>query len=449
MNRFLTVLSACVDACVAAGIVLGVPLAAFSLIWLIQDGMSTDMNTYAAAASAIWLLSAGVTIRFSADLSSLGASSNSTQLIVSLTPLLLTSVFLVLGYRAGRKVAHFRSVRGAWLVVAAVQLGLTAAIRSWAESSGTVRLGIASWILPVAVFVVPFVLGSFDVGRRGVEASREGAFVQRALRAVSTWVDTIGDHHRAGPGRAEEPGGDAGGSISAFLSPTAQAVRLAAAIVAAVVAGSAVSLALTFVIHWTDIVTLFEGLHAGVVGVIVLSVAQLMYVPNAVIWSAAWLSGVGFSFGTGSSVSPIGTQTGPLPSFPILGALPPGELSWGFLGLAVPLLAVAVAVLVVGRRYVRALAGASSPWRVWAVTSLGAVVASAAVFGVLAALSAGSLGVGRLVDVGPNGFAVAGALAGLFAVVVLPATAVLLRRQLRVSAGFTPTYRDPFSGAES
>ena len=56
---------------------------------------------------------------------------------------------------------------------------------------------------------------------------------------------------------------------------------------------------------------------------------QLAFVPNAVIWSAAYALGSGFALGAGSVIAPAATQLGMVPGIPLLGALPspgPGDL---------------------------------------------------------------------------------------------------------------------------
>lgn len=461
MNRIITLLSAAVDALIAAGIVLGIPLAAFSLLWLINDGMATDMSAYGSAASAIWLLANGVTITFSADLSGLVGVSDPVNLVFSLMPLLLTVVIVTLAFRSGRRIARLPALYPAWILVALVQVGITAIVNGWATAGGVVQVGPSAWIFPVLVYLVPLVIGSLSAATSGAAQPDESTsdlssavvpverrYVQRILRAGAAWVDTIG-----APAGSENTFSPRRGSaqtavVSTFLSAAGEAAQLAAATIVATVCGTALVFTVAVVAHWADIVTLFESLHADILGVIVIAVAQLLYVPNAVLWTTAWLSGAGFAFGTGSAISPIGTQTGPLPALPILAAMPAGDLQWGYLGLAVPLLAAAVGVLLVGPRYARALASAPSPWAVWVVTSLGAVLAAAAALGIAAALSAGSLGVGRFLDVGPHGFAVFGALLALYTVVVLPATAVLLRRQRRDLRGVTPTYENPLAADE-
>ena len=90
--------------------------------------------------------------------------------------------------------------------------------------------------------------------------------------------------------------------------------------------------------------SLNDALGAGAVGSVLLLLAQLAYVPNAVIWAVCFTLGPGFAFGAGTVVAPTGAALGPLPMFPMLAAMPsgahaslPGWVSVGM--LAVPYLA--------------------------------------------------------------------------------------------------------------
>src|SRR6476659_4428082 len=60
-----------------------------------------------------------------------------------------------------------------------------------------------------------------------------------------------------------------------------------------------------------------------------LLLAQLAYIPNAIIWAVAYSLGPGFAFGTGTVVAPTGSALGAVPVFPMLAALPTGIGSAG------------------------------------------------------------------------------------------------------------------------
>jgi hypothetical protein len=152
-------------------------------------------------------------------------------------------------------------------------------------------------------------------------------------------------------------------------------------------------------------------LAPGTVGAILLLLAQLGYVPNAIIWAISFMLGPGFAFGTGTVVAPTGSALGSLPAFPMLAALPGGVHSalpaWLSVAvLALPYLAgVLGGLLTVRAAPVSALEAAP----LWGFAS-GAL--AGCVIGALAAFAGGPLGDGRLSAVGPSGWQV-GAVATL------------------------------------
>lgn len=153
---------------------------------------------------------------------------------------------------------------------------------------------------------------------------------------------------------------------------------------------------------------------AGVDGVIGLILLQLSYVPNLLAWVAAWLLGPGFAIGTDTNFSALGTASGPLPAFPILGALPE-------VGTKVPVVLALVALVCL-------LAGAGYTWHLTkqgdADTSLRTVAGHTAAAGVMLALgtamwallAGGAIGPGRLADVGSRPEFILLATLGLVAV---------------------------------
>jgi hypothetical protein len=161
------------------------------------------------------------------------------------------------------------------------------------------------------------------------------------------------------------------------------------------------------VISYAKIIALYESLHTELLGGLAVTLGQIAFLPDLVIWTASWLIGPGFAIGTGSSVSPLGTQLGPLPAIPVLGALPAGQLGFGFVGLLVPIVVGFLVGAVLGPALRREVSG---PQVVLAGVGIGVV--GGTILGLLAWSAAGAAGPGRLVDVGPNPWAV-GLLAAL------------------------------------
>jgi hypothetical protein len=151
-----------------------------------------------------------------------------------------------------------------------------------------------------------------------------------------------------------------------------------------------------------------ETLQPGIAGGIALLLLQLAFAPNALVWSASYALGSGFSFGAGSVVSPAATHLGMLPGIPLLGALPapgPGNLTqlWW---LAAGAVAGAIACWVV--------LGSRPSVRLDSASLVGGAcgVLAGVAFAGLAWAASGDLGTLRLAGIGPR----------LFAVLVMAAT---------------------------
>ncbi|MQA83300.1 MAG: hypothetical protein GEV03_01385 [Streptosporangiales bacterium] len=150
--------------------------------------------------------------------------------------------------------------------------------------------------------------------------------------------------------------------------------------------------------HITRAQEIAEGLSPGIVGGLLLLLLQIAFVPNAVIWGMAYAVGPGFAVGGGTIVAPTGNFLGPMPSFPLLAAVPePGPAPVASLvALAAPFLAGAVGGILT-MRTAPTLNGEAAPgWGLVCGVCTGAVAAA------LAALSGGPFGDGRLAAVGPS-----------------------------------------------
>jgi Family of unknown function (DUF6350) len=165
----------------------------------------------------------------------------------------------------------------------------------------------------------------------------------------------------------------------------------------------------SLLLHASEYRLASDELAPGPVGAALLLLAALAYLPNAVVWAMAYMIGPGFAIGTATVVSPTTFALGPLPLFPMLAALPgapsgthpagpgPGALAL----LAVPYLAAAFGGLLTVRTAPSPTIEAAPLW------GLASGVLSGCVTGVLAVLSGGPLGAGRLATVGPSGWQVA------------------------------------------
>jgi hypothetical protein len=191
-------------------------------------------------------------------------------------------------------------------------------------------------------------------------------------------------------------------------------VMAACVALAALIAASSALLALALILRVDAVTSLLVELDPGVSGGVMLAVLTLGYLPNAVVWTMAYVIGPGVTIAVGTSVSPYAEPaTAALPGFPLFAALPaqspPGVV-------ALPLLVVAAGALagfLLRRRDRVGLSGVAS-------AALSGAVAGV-VIGLLAWLTSGSLGTTSLQGLGPAPFTVGfvgGALIAVGAVAV-------------------------------
>jgi hypothetical protein len=263
-----------------------------------------------------------------------------------------------------------------------------------------------SWrvlVLFAGVYCVLAVLASMAAGMPGLRPVSGQALVGAAL--VSLCCGGLG------AAAYRHSGARAGvraivGRVPAAVRP---ALRAALGALSFWVCGGAVLVAVMIVTHFAGVTSLYRALDTGVVGGAVLTLAQLALLPNLVLWGCAVTAGPGIVVGTGATVTVGVSQLGPLPAVPLLAALPaPGRLPAEAAALLLlPLLAGAVAgvLVLVPRRPAprRPAPRRPAPTLVARLVEVvGAGVACAVAAGLLAWLSGGPAGPGRLADVGPD-----------------------------------------------
>ena len=154
---------------------------------------------------------------------------------------------------------------------------------------------------------------------------------------------------------------------------------------------------LALVLDFSTAANVMSQLHAGAGGAVLVVVASLLILPNAVVFAGSYVMGPGFAVGTGTLVAPSAVVLGPLPAFPMLAALPDdgptaGWTAW--LIVLAPLAALLAAVLCQRR-------DPTTRYEEGGVRGCAGGVAAGLVFGVVAALAGGSVGPGRMRDVAP------------------------------------------------
>ncbi|THG29777.1 cell division protein PerM [Naasia lichenicola] len=384
MNRPLTAVFAAFEAVIVVGIGFGALLAPLTAAWAVTYGLRVDWTVFYRAAADGWLLGHGVDLTVAPDAAGAaitGVTGASAPYEVTIAALGIGLITLLLATRVGRRLRvleHPAIAAGTAVVVFAALSTVLALTAGATVVSPSVLQGI---LLPTGVFVLGLALGAVLSGQE--ISSEQLSRVQSSARDALPF----------------DPRGRAALLVS-------WSVRLGAASASAVLAVSAVIVAVLLAVNYATIVTLYESVQGGALGGGVLTVAQLLLLPNLVVWATSWLIGPGFAIGVGSSVSPLGTVLGPLPSLPIFGALPTGASAFGYLGVLVPV-AAAFLIGALLRRGVSRDLGADRPLMGVLAVGVGSGLAGGVLLGLIAWIASGSAGPGRLVEVGADPFLVA------------------------------------------
>ena len=293
--------------------------------------------------------------------------------------------------------AHGVTVSVGTVTVGLVPLGVTA-LAVFTRHASARRSGAASWSSTLAGLATYLLV---VVGMAALTPAARGGLLRAALGGAVVGVLGLGTGVMR---KSDAPTWAALGSPLTRRLPSVLRAALGTGMLAAALLAVVSSLVTC---GWlldgrSQVAGVVGGLNLDVIGGVVLAVAQLGYLPNVVVWALAWLSGAGFSVGTGSRFAPDAVVPGSLPAVPLLGMLPAAPVH-GAPAVLLPLALVLVGVLaalVLQRRWV-----ASHWWHpVGAAGLLAAVVAVLVAVAVTAA--SGAAGPGRMADVGAAGWLV-------------------------------------------
>lgn len=349
------------------------------LVWVASAESTVDWTQALSVGSSIWLLANGAP---------LGAGPAS----ISLMPWLMTAIPLGVAILAARRVLvqlddgsprRFHALGGLRRDVADVGVPF---ISSYAAVGLLVAVATSGQPLHASV----------------VDAGVRTAVVGALAVLVALVLEFRGDIASVAPGLS--------GLLQARLSVNLKRAIRPGLLGAAAIFGAGMVLTVGVVVaHLDRIGQLYDALGGDPVGIGVLTLAQLLALPNVALWAASWLAGPGFAFGEGTSITWSESSSGLLPLIPGLGALPdPGPLPAGL--WLVALVPVAAGALV-GWRAVRSLSLLSSV-QVKARVAGSACVVSAAVLMAASALAGGALGAARLERVGAPTLAFGAAVLG-------------------------------------
>jgi hypothetical protein len=202
---------------------------------------------------------------------------------------------------------------------------------------------------------------------------------------------------------------------AALPEPLRLAAHGGAVAAAVVVTGAALLAGVALALSAGEAGLVLGALGTGVVGTAMLLVVSLAYLPNTIVWAAAFVIGPGFAVGSGTAVSAFAVRLHPVPALPLLAALPTAANRWLVALVLLPVAGGLLAGAVVGRRQVDVALG----------RLLGTAAATGAAAGLLVGLlcliSAGPAGAARMAAVGPSAWRVALALAAEVAVPAMAA----------------------------
>ena len=400
MQRVIVLLLAALDAAIAAAIGLAAVLAPFTLLWVLSFGVDADWGALWPVSGTLWQFGHGVPLQVvlpDAVLSGLAIPKEAATFALSVPPLAILLFTVIFAARSGRRAA----IAGAWLsgvLSGAVVFVLISAVVGLTAHSSVLRAPQwAAILIPAAAYFAGLLIGAV----RYAWAEGDGGLVDRVHDIVDGWGD---------------------------WSPVpAETLRGAAAAVVALTGAAALGVSAMTLLRGGEVIALFEAARVDVLGATMLTLAHLVYLPTLLVWSASWLAGPGFALGTGTAVSPAGTSVGVVPGIPVLGLVPANSSMWMLVAVLLPIACGALAGWIVRSRLVWERVGTG----VWPRTAIavGIAAVSAGVVALAAVLASGSIGPGRLSEVGPA----AGPFALAIGIEVLIGAGILL---------LTPRHRD-------
>ena len=352
--------------------------AAMSAVWATKGFGDMEFSSVAAMSAHLWLLIHGVPLDLAA---AFGASAGTMTLV----PLGLSILPLLLCYRSGRRLAR-ASYEGEFLIPvlsgSVTYALISSAMYGWASPHPQPLQALNAALVPLGIVVAGLMWGGYREARSlsrmvGVDTAEQISQMSQYSRWAGSYAWAV--------------------------------VRAAVVAFVALIGLGAVLLGIGILAGWSQIVATYQELHAGAVGDTAVTLLQLGFLPNLVIYAIAWSTGAGFSVGAGTSVGLTSSDAGTLPMLPILGAVPESMGTFGLVGLLVPLGAGAIAgwwFLREGEDHLDEWVAPKVPFRplsaLISAVVLGVMTGIMTSFGALwlGWISYGSLGIGRFTEVG-------------------------------------------------
>ena len=389
MNRGLSFAIAALQALIISATAIGLVVAPLTLAWFLEGDGSVEWIVTLRVAVYTYLLALGVPLQISAgELAGIAFPS----FLMAAMPLGITLMMALMAIRIGYRLSAASSLWPAWIGGGLAFGGISYGASLLVQHESVLVDEFQPLFVPASFFAGLLIIASvagnrFELfpGANGPEAKERIAIRSLASRIYESlhW------------------------SLKTALRP---AVRVGLGVIATLVFASSLMITLALGFGWIEVIRLYEELGLSVLGGVMLTLGQLAILPNLIVFGTAWISGVGFSIGTGSYVSPLATQLGPIPALPIFAAIPTGGFDRGILFAMLPILASFIGTLLV-RRFADDMRWEYAT-RFGAAFSLAilAALTSALVGFVMAALASGAFGPGRFQEVGINLLGFAGVL---------------------------------------
>lgn len=383
MQRLLVALLAAFDAAIAAAVGLAVLLAPLTLLWTLAFGVTADWGALWPLTGTLWEFGHGVPLAVTIPdelIVALGLPTEAASFAVSITPLAFLLFTLLFAARSGKRAA----TAGAWLLGALSGSAVFALIATGVALSTDLEAAQPPLFLAILLPPAVYLVGAMCGGVRVAWEEGDGGLLDRIHDALDARED--------------------------WAAVPAAIVRGAAIVIVAVTGAAATALAVMIALRGGEVVALFQAARVDVLGLTVMTLGQLVYLPTLIVWVASWIAGPGFAVGAGTAVSPAGTQLGVVPGIPVFGLLPENSSIWMLIIVLVPIAAGAFAGWAVRSRLVWEGTPLGMSQRTVIALGIGAVTAGIAALA--AVLASGSMGPGRLAEVGPSPLPFALALGG-------------------------------------
>lgn len=376
-TRGVALVIGALDALVSASALFGVLLAGSTLSWWLDAGATTDWFASFRNSIDIWFAAHGVALNFAATTF---AGVEIPAFVLSVLPLGVTLMIFSFGWHSGKRLLGSAELWPGWLGASAVYGGISALLLSLSATKTLSADPVAAYFVPVLVYGGGVVCGSLFGAFPHSAMKLEPAFERAAGRA---WISSLTEK--------------VNWVVASVASP---ALRAGTAFVFVMQGIAAIVLAVLIGYNWLGVIQLYEQLQGGVVGGFSATVMQLAFLPNLTYFVSAWLVGPGFAIGTGSSVSPLGTALGPLPTVPVFASIPSGDFSFGMIVLIVPILVALIVTVMVKKYAAEARHNFATPLASALAMGLSIGFVAALEMTVLALLTQMAIGPGRMQQVG-------------------------------------------------